>query len=128
MLEVRGLNAWYGSSHVLQSIDMTVEKGEIVCIIGRNGAGKTTTLKSIMGLIAKRSGSVKFDGGRNSRTTAAYAFWTRPGLRPGGTPHRGGSQCQGESASGIGRDPRRAPRSRTHCAHDRYLSAPRRTS
>ena len=60
MLRVNELNAWYGSSHVLQNVGIEVNKGEIVCLIGRNGAGKTTTLKSIMGLLAKTGGSVAF--------------------------------------------------------------------
>ena len=60
MLQIRNLNAWYGSSHVLQDVSIEVAKGEIVCLIGRNGAGKTTTLKSIMGLIDKTRGSVIF--------------------------------------------------------------------
>jgi branched-chain amino acid transport system ATP-binding protein len=60
MLHISNLNAWYGSSHVLQDISLEVKKGEIVCLIGRNGAGKTTTLKSIMGLIDKTRGSVMF--------------------------------------------------------------------
>jgi branched-chain amino acid transport system ATP-binding protein len=62
MLEVKGLNAWYGPSHVLQGIDVTVRKGELVCLVGRNGAGKTTTVKSVAGLIPKVKGSVKFEG------------------------------------------------------------------
>jgi branched-chain amino acid transport system ATP-binding protein len=62
MLRVEGLNAWYGASHVLQAIDLEVNKGEIVCLIGRNGAGKTTTLKSIMGLLSKTKGSIRFEG------------------------------------------------------------------
>jgi branched-chain amino acid transport system ATP-binding protein len=62
MLSVEGLNAWYGRSHVLQGVSFTVAKGEAVCILGRNGAGKTTTIRSIMGLVAKREGSVRFDG------------------------------------------------------------------
>ena len=62
MLQVEKLNAWYGASHVLQDIALEVNKGEIVCLIGRSGAGKTTTLKSIMGLLDKRSGSVVFKG------------------------------------------------------------------
>jgi branched-chain amino acid transport system ATP-binding protein len=62
MLKVDRLNAWYGASHVLQDLSIEVQKGEIVCIIGRNGAGKTTTLKSIMGLLDKTKGSVTFDG------------------------------------------------------------------
>ena len=56
------LNAWYGSSHVLQNISIEVAKGEIVCLIGRNGAGKTTTLKSIMGLMDRTRGSAIFKG------------------------------------------------------------------
>jgi branched-chain amino acid transport system ATP-binding protein len=62
MLEIDGLQAWYGQSHVLQGIDISVKPGEIVCLIGRNGAGKTTTLKAVMGLLDKARGSVRFDG------------------------------------------------------------------
>jgi branched-chain amino acid transport system ATP-binding protein len=62
MLQIDSLNAWYGASHVLQDITIEVAKGEIVCLIGRNGAGKTTTLKSIMGLMERTRGSVKFKG------------------------------------------------------------------
>ena len=62
MLRVEKLNAWYGSSHVLQDVSLDVRRGEIVCLIGRNGAGKTTTLKSIIGLIGKTKGSVSFEG------------------------------------------------------------------
>jgi branched-chain amino acid transport system ATP-binding protein len=62
MLRVDNLNAWYGSSHVLQDVSLEVNKGEIVCLIGRNGAGKTTTLKSIIGLMSKTKGSAIFKG------------------------------------------------------------------
>ncbi len=62
MLEVRNLNAWYGESHVLHGVEFDVREGEVVTLLGRNGAGKSTTLKSIMGLIAKREGSVAFKG------------------------------------------------------------------
>jgi branched-chain amino acid transport system ATP-binding protein len=62
MLRVAKLNAWYGSSHVLQDIDLDVNRGEVVCLVGRNGAGKTTTLKSIIGLIDKARGRVEFEG------------------------------------------------------------------
>jgi branched-chain amino acid transport system ATP-binding protein len=62
MLEVRNLNAWYGRSHVLQGVTFSVAQGEAVCMIGRNGAGKTTTLRSIMGLVARREGEVRFKG------------------------------------------------------------------
>ncbi len=62
MLEVAGLNAWYDESHVLHGLDFEVREGEVVTLLGRNGAGKTTALKSIMGLMGKRQGSVKFRG------------------------------------------------------------------
>ncbi len=62
MLQISNLNAWYGASHVLQDINIEVARGEIVCLIGRNGAGKTTTLKSVMGLMDKTRGSVRFKG------------------------------------------------------------------
>ena len=62
MLKVRGLNAWYDRSHVVQDVAFEVRAGEIVTLMGRNGAGKTTTLRALMGLVAERSGSVVFDG------------------------------------------------------------------
>jgi branched-chain amino acid transport system ATP-binding protein len=62
MLEVRGLEAWYGESHILHGIDFEVREGEVVTLLGRNGAGKTTTLKAIMGLVPRRSGSIRFKG------------------------------------------------------------------
>jgi branched-chain amino acid transport system ATP-binding protein len=62
MLELIDLNAWYGHSHVLQGVSLEVRRGEIVSVIGRNGAGKTTTLRTIMGLVARRSGRVLLDG------------------------------------------------------------------
>ena len=62
LLVATDLAAWYGHSHILQGISLAVGRGEIVTLIGRNGAGKTTTLKTIMGLVAKRRGSVVLDG------------------------------------------------------------------
>jgi len=62
MLTLKGLNAWYGHSHVLQGVSLEVNAGEIVTLVGRNGAGKTTTLRTVMGLVTKRSGNVIFDG------------------------------------------------------------------
>jgi branched-chain amino acid transport system ATP-binding protein len=62
LLEVRNLNAWYDRSHVVQDISFHVERGEIVTLMGRNGAGKTTTLRTLMGLLARSSGQVEFDG------------------------------------------------------------------
>ncbi|MEI5681747.1 ABC transporter ATP-binding protein [Mesorhizobium sp. CGMCC 1.15528] len=61
-LKVRGLQAWYGESHVLHGVDLDVARGEVVTLLGRNGAGKTTILKSIMGVMAKRKGSVLVNG------------------------------------------------------------------
>ena len=62
ILSVSNLEAWYGESHILHGVDFKVNAGEVVTLLGRNGAGKTTTLKSIMGVIGKRSGSVRFNG------------------------------------------------------------------
>jgi len=62
MLEVKNLQAFYGESHVLHGVDFQVRQGEVVTVLGRNGAGRTTLLKSIMGLLAKVSGSVRLNG------------------------------------------------------------------
>ena len=61
VLNVQNLEAWYGESHILHGINFGVRAGEVVTLLGRNGAGKTTTLKSIMGIIAKRAGSIRFN-------------------------------------------------------------------
>ncbi|OYU92011.1 MAG: ABC transporter ATP-binding protein [Bradyrhizobiaceae bacterium PARB1] len=70
VLEVRDLQAWYGESHILHGINFDVKQGEVVTLLGRNGAGKTTTLKSIMGIIGKRTGSVKFEGNEIIKTAS----------------------------------------------------------
>ncbi len=62
LLSVTGLNAWYGESHILHGVDFNVNAGEVVTLLGRNGAGKTTTLKSVMGMVERREGSIRFDG------------------------------------------------------------------
>jgi branched-chain amino acid transport system ATP-binding protein len=62
LLEVRGLEAWYGESHILHGVDFAVGEGEVVTLLGRNGAGKTTTMKSIMGLVPRRAGSILYRG------------------------------------------------------------------
>lgn len=61
LLDVRGLNAWYGESHVLHGVDMQIREGETVTLLGRNGVGKTTTLRTIMGIIRQRKGTLRFD-------------------------------------------------------------------
>jgi len=62
LLKVEGLEAWYGESHILHGVTFNVGAGEVVTLLGRNGAGKTTTLKSIMGIVGQRKGSVTFEG------------------------------------------------------------------
>jgi branched-chain amino acid transport system ATP-binding protein len=62
LLRVRDLNAWYGESHVLHGVSLDVARGEVVTLLGRNGAGKTTTLRSIIGIVGRRTGSIIFEG------------------------------------------------------------------
>ncbi len=62
LLSVGGLHAWYGESHILHGVEFEVRRGEVVTLLGRNGVGKTTTLKSIMGMVGRREGSVRLDG------------------------------------------------------------------
>ena len=70
LLAVRELHAWYGESHILHGVDFDVHAGEVVTLLGRNGAGKTTTLKSVMGIIARRSGAITFEGKDISRASS----------------------------------------------------------
>jgi branched-chain amino acid transport system ATP-binding protein len=70
LLTVENLQAWYGESHVLHGITFNVAAGEVVTLLGRNGAGKTSTLKSIMGIIGKRTGSIRFDNQDISRASS----------------------------------------------------------
>ncbi len=62
LLSVQDLNAWYDESHILHGVNLDVREGETVTILGRNGMGKTTTLRSIMGILRKRTGTIEFDG------------------------------------------------------------------
>jgi branched-chain amino acid transport system ATP-binding protein len=62
MLKISGLHAWYGESHILHGVDLIVGEGEVVTLLGRNGAGRTTILKSIIGLVGRRSGSITING------------------------------------------------------------------
>ena len=70
ILSVQNLEAWYGESHILHGVNFNVNAGEVVTLLGRNGAGKTTTLKSVMGIIGKRTGSVRFNNQEIIRTTS----------------------------------------------------------
>ena len=62
LLRIAGLNAWYGESHILHGVDLTVHEGEVVTLLGRNGAGRTTTLRAIVGLTGSRRGSIRIGG------------------------------------------------------------------
>lgn len=62
LLRIENLNAWYGESHILHGMDLSVHEGEVITLLGRNGSGRTTTLKAIMGLVHRRSGSIKVRG------------------------------------------------------------------
>lgn len=62
MLELKGVHTYYGLSHILFDVSLTVERGEVVCLLGRNGAGKSTTMRSIMGLTPPKRGSIVFKG------------------------------------------------------------------
>jgi branched-chain amino acid transport system ATP-binding protein len=62
LLEVKDLHAWYGESHILHGVEFEVRQGEVVTLLGRNGAGKTTTLKSVMGMVGRRAGSIVYEG------------------------------------------------------------------
>src|SRR5674476_1180253 len=62
LLAIKDLQAWYGESHILHGVNFDVREGEVVTLLGRNGAGKTTTMKSIMGIVGQRTGSVRFEG------------------------------------------------------------------
>ncbi len=84
MLEITGLNAWYGESHVLHGVDFSVGEGEVVTLLGRNGAGKTTTMKSIMGLVPRREGSIRFKGAETGN------------MRPDGVARAGIAFCPEE--------------------------------
>ena len=62
LLAIEGVNAWYGESHILHGVDLHVREGEVVCLLGRNGAGRTTTMRAIMGLVGRRTGSIRIGG------------------------------------------------------------------
>ena len=82
LLSVRELNAWYGESHALHGIDLDVYQGETVTLLGRNGVGKTTALRSIMGIIRKRTGTIHFDGHDMMRIPLHRAAHTGMGFVP----------------------------------------------
>src|SRR5881628_2222006 len=105
LLAVHDLHAWYGESHVLHGVDFDIRSGETVTLLGRNGAGKTTTLKSVMGIVSRRRGSVRLEGRELIRlpstvragglgVDAIYELFPnlKERLRAGGTTLSGGEQ------------------------------------
>ena len=72
LLEVKDLHGWYGESHVLHGMSFDVPQGEVVTLLGRNGAGKTTTMRSVMGVLSKRKGSVKYEGTETTGLASNY--------------------------------------------------------
>jgi branched-chain amino acid transport system ATP-binding protein len=71
LLHAKSLRAWYGAAQILYDVDLEVRRGEVVALMGRNGAGKSTTLKTLMGMLDKRSGSMQFLGKDISKSRAA---------------------------------------------------------
>src|SRR5688572_1099101 len=86
VLEIQDLQAWYGESHVLHGVNLTVHKGEVVTLLGRNGAGRTSTLRSILGLVGRRTGSIKLNG----TETTAWPTYKIAHLGIGYTPEERG--------------------------------------
>ena len=82
MLEVRGLNAWYGAAQILFDVDLQVRRGEVVALMGRNGAGKSTTLKAIMGMLDRRRGRLSFMGRDISEAAALSLIHISEPTRP----------------------------------------------
>jgi len=78
MLAAKDLNAWYGESHILHGVDFEIQPGEVVTLLGRNGAGKTTTLKSIMGMVGRRAGSIAFEGRETVALPSSLPFAAPP--------------------------------------------------
>ncbi len=97
LLRVTGLHAFYGESHILHGVDFSVNRGEVVVLLGRNGAGRTTTLKAILGLVSSRSGSVMVNG-REAIALARRLGSTRFWLSTGG--HNDVAQALYESLGG----------------------------
>ncbi|HEY8564092.1 MAG TPA: ABC transporter ATP-binding protein [Beijerinckiaceae bacterium] len=82
LLEIKDLHAWYGESHVLHGVDLHVDEGEVVSLLGRNGAGRTTTLRAILGLMSRRQGSIKIAGRETIRMPAHKIPWLGIGYCP----------------------------------------------
>ena len=86
VLRIENLQAWYGESHVLHGVNLEVSKGEVVTLLGRNGAGRTSTLRSVLGLVGRRTGSIKVNG----QETITWPTYRIPRLGVGYTPEERG--------------------------------------
>jgi ABC-type cobalamin/Fe3+-siderophores transport system ATPase subunit len=84
MLKVENLNQYYGGSHILRDLSFEAPTGQVTCLLGRNGVGKTTLLKTLMGLVPAKTGTVTFDGNDHHRRTVACAGQGRHRLRAAG--------------------------------------------
>ena len=98
-LRLSDLHAFYGESHILHGVDLTVNRGEVVTLLGRNGAGRTTTLKAIMGLIGRRSGSIMVNGDETVIAAAAPHRAAGHRLLPRGARHLLEPVLRGEPAA-----------------------------
>ena len=102
LLVIKDLQAWYGESHILHGVTFDVNEGEVVTLLGRNGAGKTTTLKSIMGIVGHRTGSVRFQARRTDRPQFGSDCARGRRLLPRGARCLFQSQCRGKPAAASG--------------------------
>ena len=107
MLRVEGVDAYYGPSHVLQGVSLTVEAGETVALLGRNGAGKTTTLKTIMAVVRARRGRITWNGADITGLAPYRIVQLGHRLRPGGAPDLPEPQRLREPQDGAARRRRR---------------------
>ena len=123
MLDVTGLHAFYGSSHVLFGVDISIGEGEVIAVLGRNGMGKTTLIRSIMGLLPPREGSVKMDGREIRGRAANVAAKAGIGLVPEGR-HIFPNLTTEENLGGNGREPERSGQSLDLDAGLRDVPAP----
>ncbi len=103
LLSVKDLQAWYGELHILHGVSFDVHQGEVVTLLGRNGAGKTTTLKSIMGIVGQRAGSVRFEGRELIGTRLQRDRARRHRVLPGGARHLREPDRRGEPAAAAAR-------------------------
>ena len=112
LLRLTDVHAFYGESHILHGIDLTVNRGEVVTLLGRNGAGRTTTLKAILGLVGRRSGSIVIDGTESVNLRAAPHRAPRHRLLPRGARHLHQPDLRGEPAAAAAGGRRRHERRR----------------